>query len=104
VAAYPIGRLAIANAVIRRLRAEEIEIASLKVGTLEVGGRRWPETAGASEAPGTVEIPASPEASATPGALGTPVRPATPETPGASMGPAGDVATGDDLGGTGTGV
>jgi hypothetical protein len=29
--------------VIRKLRAEEIEIASLKVGQLEVAGRRWPE-------------------------------------------------------------
>jgi hypothetical protein len=38
-----IGRLAIANAVIRKLRAEEIEIGSLKVRELEVAGRRWPE-------------------------------------------------------------
>jgi hypothetical protein len=35
--------LAIANAVIRRLRAEEIEIGSLKVRELEVAGRRWPD-------------------------------------------------------------
>ena len=90
--------------MIRRLRAEEIEIASLKVGTLEVGGRRWPETAGAPDAPGTAESPASPEESATPGARGTQVGPATPDTPGASMGPAGDVAAREDLGGTGAGA
>ena len=35
--------------MIRRLRSEGIQIASLKVGTLEVGGRRWPETVGGSE-------------------------------------------------------
>ena len=34
----------IAEAVIRRLKAQEIEIGSLKVGRLEVAGRRWPET------------------------------------------------------------
>jgi hypothetical protein len=33
----------IANAVIRKLRAEQIEIGSLKVGQLEVAGRRWAE-------------------------------------------------------------
>jgi hypothetical protein len=33
----------IAEAVIRKLKAEEIEIGSLKVGELEVGGRRFPE-------------------------------------------------------------
>jgi hypothetical protein len=42
--ALAIGRLAIANAVIRKLRAEEIEIGSLKVRELEVAGQRWPET------------------------------------------------------------
>jgi hypothetical protein len=36
-----VGRLAIADAVIRRLRAEEIEIGSLKVRELEVAGQRW---------------------------------------------------------------
>jgi hypothetical protein len=35
--------VAIANAVIRRLRAGEVEIRSLKVHELEVAGRRWPE-------------------------------------------------------------
>jgi hypothetical protein len=40
-----IGRLAIANAVIRKLQAGEIEIQSLKVHELEVAGRRWPEAA-----------------------------------------------------------
>jgi hypothetical protein len=29
--------------VIKRLRAEEIEIGSLKVRELEVAGRRWPD-------------------------------------------------------------
>jgi hypothetical protein len=38
-----IGRLAIANAVIRKLQAGEIEIRSLKVHELEVAGRRWPD-------------------------------------------------------------
>ena len=37
-----IGRLAIADAVIRKLRAEEIEIGSLKVREPEVAGQRWP--------------------------------------------------------------
>jgi hypothetical protein len=46
--ALAIGRLAIANAVIRKLRAEEIEIGSLKVRELEVAGKRWPETPPAS--------------------------------------------------------
>jgi hypothetical protein len=32
-----------ANAVIRKLRAKEIEIGSLKVCELEVAGQRWPE-------------------------------------------------------------
>ncbi len=36
------GPLAIADAVIRKLRAQEIEIGSLKVRALEVAGRRWP--------------------------------------------------------------
>jgi hypothetical protein len=35
--------LAIANAVIRKLQAGEIEIKSLKVNELEIGGRPWPE-------------------------------------------------------------
>jgi hypothetical protein len=39
-----IARIAIADAVIRRLRAGEVEIASLKVHQLEVGGRRWGES------------------------------------------------------------
>jgi hypothetical protein len=43
VGALAVGRLAIADAVIRRLRAEQIEIGSLKVRELEVAGRRWPE-------------------------------------------------------------
>jgi hypothetical protein len=38
-----VGRLAIANAVIRKLQAGEVEIGLLKVTQLEVGGRRWPE-------------------------------------------------------------
>jgi hypothetical protein len=38
-----IGRLAIANAVVRKLRAGEVEIESLRVTHLEVAGRRWPE-------------------------------------------------------------
>jgi hypothetical protein len=45
-----IGRLAIADAVIRRLRAEELEIGSLKVRELEVGGQRWPVTLPAAAA------------------------------------------------------
>jgi hypothetical protein len=36
-----VGRLAIADAVIRRLRAGEVEIGSLKVRELEVAGQRW---------------------------------------------------------------
>lgn len=36
-----VGRLAIADAVIRELRAQEIEIGSLKVRELEVAGQRW---------------------------------------------------------------
>jgi hypothetical protein len=39
-----VGRLAIADAVIRKLRAEEIEVGSLKVRELEVAGQRWPGT------------------------------------------------------------
>jgi hypothetical protein len=34
----------IANAVIRKLQAGEVEIRSLRVHELEVGGRRWPGT------------------------------------------------------------
>ena len=37
------GRVAIANAVIRKLRAEQLEIGVLRVRELEVGGRRWPD-------------------------------------------------------------
>jgi hypothetical protein len=40
-----IGRLAIANAVIRKLRAAEVEFRSLKVRELEVAGQRWPRSA-----------------------------------------------------------
>jgi hypothetical protein len=43
-----IGRIAVADAVIRRLRAGEVEIASLKVHELEVAGRRWPEAGAGS--------------------------------------------------------
>jgi hypothetical protein len=32
--------------VIRTLKAGEVEIGSLKVGELEVAGRRWPEPSG----------------------------------------------------------
>ena len=42
--AVVIGRLAIADADIRKLRAEEIEIGSLNVRELEVAGQRWPES------------------------------------------------------------
>jgi hypothetical protein len=45
VGAIGVGRLAIADAVIRKLRAEEIEIGSLKVRELEVAGQRWPGSA-----------------------------------------------------------
>ena len=41
VGAMAVGRLVIGNAVIRILRAEEIEIGSLKVRELEVAGQRW---------------------------------------------------------------
>ena len=41
VGAMAVGRLAIADAVIRRPRAGEIEIGSLKVRELEVAGQRW---------------------------------------------------------------
>jgi hypothetical protein len=44
VGALAIGRLAIRRAVIRELRAEEIDIGSLKVRELEVAGQRWPES------------------------------------------------------------
>jgi hypothetical protein len=44
VGAMAVGRVALADAVTRRLRAEEIEIGSLKVRELEVAGERWPET------------------------------------------------------------
>ena len=50
--AMAVGRLAIASAVIRKLRAEEIEIGSLKVRELEVAGQRWTGSA----------IPSSPTA------------------------------------------
>jgi hypothetical protein len=43
VGALAIGRVSIANAVIRRLRAGEVEISSLKVQELWIGERRWPE-------------------------------------------------------------
>ncbi len=42
IGALAIGRLAIANAVNKKLQAEEIEIGSLTVDRLEVGGQRWP--------------------------------------------------------------
>jgi hypothetical protein len=42
VGALAIGRVAIANAVIRKLSAGEVEIRTLRVRELEVGGRRWP--------------------------------------------------------------
>ncbi|HET6919391.1 MAG TPA: hypothetical protein VFI46_08000 [Jiangellaceae bacterium] len=42
VGAMAIGRLAIADAVIRKLRAEEIEIGALMVREVEVAGQRWP--------------------------------------------------------------
>jgi hypothetical protein len=41
VGALAIGRLVIANAVIRKLCAEEIEIGTLRVRELEVAGRPW---------------------------------------------------------------
>ena len=42
VGALAIGRVTIANAVVRKRRAGEVEIRSLKVQELAVGGRRWP--------------------------------------------------------------
>ena len=39
----PTSRIAIGRAVIRTLKAGEVEIGSLKVDQLEVAGRRWPE-------------------------------------------------------------
>jgi hypothetical protein len=39
---WAIGRVAIANAVIKRLRLEEVEIGTLRVRELEVAGQRWP--------------------------------------------------------------
>jgi hypothetical protein len=47
-----VGRLVIAEAVIRKLRAEQIEIGSLKVRELEVAGRRW---TGSTVLPGAVQ-------------------------------------------------
>jgi hypothetical protein len=41
VGAMAVGRLAIADALIRGLRAAEIETGSLKVRELEVTGQRW---------------------------------------------------------------
>jgi hypothetical protein len=43
VGAVAIGRLAVADAVIKKLRAGEIEIGSLKVREQQVAGQRWPE-------------------------------------------------------------
>jgi hypothetical protein len=42
VGALTVGRIAIANAVIRKLNAGEVEIRTLRVQELEVGGRQWP--------------------------------------------------------------
>lgn len=42
VGAIAIGRVAIGRAVIRVLKAGEVEIDSLRVGRLEVAGQAWP--------------------------------------------------------------
>jgi hypothetical protein len=45
VGALAIGRLVIAEAIIRKLRAETVDIQMLTVDRLEVAGRAWPSAA-----------------------------------------------------------